>query len=109
MTMESNIKPKLYSKIYEMGSFTNILLKDVERALFGRDYELADKILKKGKEINSLEEDIIGHLLKESLSPNDLSRLRLILESVRRTAEYVTDIAEIILNLTVIETVYEVT
>ena len=50
-----------------------------------------------------MEKKTIEHLLEEKLSPNDLSKLRIILESIRRIAEYGTDIAEIVLNLTVIK------
>lgn len=103
LTIENDLKPEFYSKILQMSSFANMLLKDVEKALFGRDYRLAEEILKKGKKIDSLEEKGINQLLKERLSPNDLSKLRIIVESIRRTSEYGTDIAEIILNLTVTE------
>jgi phosphate uptake regulator len=99
LTIEANVDPKLYSKIIQMSSFVSILIKDVGTALFRRDYELAEEVIKKSNEIVSFEDDVLTHLLKSNLSPNDLSRLRIILESIRRTSEYGTDIAEIILNL----------
>lgn len=103
LTLENEIKPEFYSMLLEMSSFASILFTDVEKAFFSLNYGLAEKVLKKGRNIISMEKKTIEHLLEEKLSPNDLSKLRIILESIRRIAEYGTDIAEIVLNLTVIK------
>lgn len=52
-------------------------------------------------ETEKLETDIEKQIYKQNLSPEDMSALRLILESLRRIGEYATDIAEIVLNMTV--------
>ena len=49
----------------------------------------------------ALEAEIEKHIYKQNLSPEDISGLRLVLESLKRIGEYGTDIAEIVLNLTV--------
>ena len=52
-------------------------------------------------ETEKLETDIEKQIYKQNLSPEDMSALSLILESLRRIGEYATDIAEIVLNMTV--------
>jgi hypothetical protein len=39
--------------------------------------------------------------ISKKLEPTKLSNIRIIIESIRRTAEYAGDIAEIVLNLNV--------
>ncbi len=53
----------------------------------------------KAKEIIRLEKDAV--LSSEKSEMKEIASLRLLIESVRRTAEYASDIAEIVLNLTV--------
>ncbi|MCJ7425219.1 DUF47 family protein [Candidatus Bathyarchaeota archaeon] len=42
---------------------------------------------------------------EERIPPKELSAIKIIVESIRRTAEYSSDIAEIVLNLTVIDAI----
>ncbi|MEM4245954.1 MAG: phosphate uptake regulator PhoU, partial [Candidatus Bathyarchaeia archaeon] len=85
IAMEGPMPPGLYSRIRVMNSFAITLLKDVEKALFSRDYALAERIIERRKGIEAMEEEAIKTLLAERLTPGDLSKLRIILESVRRT------------------------
>ena len=62
---------------------------------------VADRVLARQDETEKLETDIEKQIYKQNLSPEDMSALRLILESLRRIGEYATDIAEIVLNMTV--------
>jgi len=68
-------------------------------ALFKRDYTLADSVVELAKQAPKYEKEILE--IAEKLRAKDLSSLRVILEDIRRTAEYAGDIAEIVLNLTV--------
>ena len=74
------------------------------KSLFGHDYHLAEGVISEKEEISSLESRLVDHLLKEKLPASDLSAIRLISESLRRIGEYATDIAEVVLNLTVQKT-----
>jgi phosphate uptake regulator len=71
------------------------------RALFSGDYQLAEIVLKDKEKMLELESKLVERLLRERLPATDLSALRLISESLRRIGEYATDIAEVVLNLTV--------
>ena len=74
------------------------------KALFTDDYELAENVILEKEEISALENKLVERLLKEKLPAGDLSAVRLILESLRRIGEYATDVAEVVLNLTVQKT-----
>ncbi len=77
------------------------------KALFTQDYHLAEKVILEKETISSLESKLVEHLLRERLPGADLSGIRLITESLRRIGEYATDIAEVVLNLTVQKTLDE--
>jgi phosphate uptake regulator len=68
-------------------------------ALFKRDYEAAEDSIERTKDILALEKEAIA--ASHKIAIEEAASLRLIIESVRRTAEYAADIAEIVLNLTV--------
>jgi phosphate uptake regulator len=62
---------------------------------------MADCVLGRQDRAKELEAEIEKQIYRQNLSPEDISGLRLILESLKRIGEYATDIAEIVLNLTV--------
>jgi phosphate uptake regulator len=75
------------------------------QALFTRDYQLAESVLEDREKISERESKLVERLLREEIPPGELSALRLISESLRRIGEYATDIAEVVLNLTVQESI----
>jgi phosphate uptake regulator len=68
-------------------------------ALFRRDFELADSVIAKANKITSLEKKAL--LSSKETNLEEAANIRLVIESVRRIAEYSMDIAEIVLNMTV--------
>ncbi|MEM3479680.1 MAG: PhoU domain-containing protein, partial [Candidatus Bathyarchaeia archaeon] len=69
-------------------------------SLFKRDYLLAEETISRAKKIALMEAEAIKAITEKAgktISP----ALRMILESIRRTGEYSSDIAEIVLNLNV--------
>jgi phosphate uptake regulator len=68
-------------------------------ALFRRDYNLAEKAIDEAKTIFALEKKAL--LSSKETEIDDVANIRLVIESVRRIAEYSMDIAEIVLNMTV--------
>lgn len=87
-------------KISDMSSFAVSAFDDSTKALYKKDYLLADNVVTKAKTIAHMENEIIKATAKK-LEPSEVSNIRMILESIRRTAEYASDIAEIILNLNI--------
>jgi phosphate uptake regulator len=65
-------------------------------ALFRQDFNKAEKIIEQKKDILTLEKQAVFY---SQVDVEDFAYLRLIIESLRRTAEYASDIAEIVLNL----------
>ena len=79
------------------------VLQNSVEALLRRDYHLADKTVDTAENIRTLEDEVMAAL--EEGNMHDQANIKLALESIRRTAEYASDIAEVAIN----ETISEVT
>jgi len=90
-------------KIANMCSFALEVLDDACLSMFKRDYEAADRAIEKARKIEDMERAILGSGSRPR-DINELYRIKLITENVRRVAEYASDIAEIVLNMTVQQT-----
>jgi len=87
----------------ELGTISESALKvfeDAVESLFDEDYAAADGVLERAEETRKMEAGAIQKIIKNA-SPEDVPALRLIIESILRTAEYGTDIAETVLNMTI--------
>jgi phosphate uptake regulator len=98
------LTPRLAVRIRELSEFSSTLFQEASQALFRSDYSMADRVLARQDQAGKLEAEIEKQIYKQNLPPEDISGLRLVLESLRRIGEYGTDIAEIVLNLTVSKT-----
>jgi len=101
------IKPideEVYSSTLRFHSFTHDLLEDSLKALFGRNYRLADGTISRFMSTGlQLENDAINLLMSKRLEPHIAAVIRLILSNSRKMMEYARDIAEVTLNRTVEE------
>jgi len=86
-----------------LAQFSYKVMESALQALFAHDYELAEKTLLEKDKMAVLESKLLDRLVKEKLPPNDLSATTLISDSLRRIGEYASDVAEVVLNLTVEE------
>lgn len=87
----------------ELGMLSEAALEVFEasvEALFDDDYSAADGALGRAEELRGLEAGAIQKVIKHS-PQGDVAALRLIIESIMRTAEYGADIAEIVMNMTI--------
>jgi phosphate uptake regulator len=100
ITMDKKIDDYTAQKISNMSSFAVTVFDDSTKALYKKDYALADNAVARAKTIVKMENEILKAIAKRVESP-EVSNMRMILESIRRTAEYASDIAEIVLNLNV--------
>jgi len=80
------------------------VLGDSVESLLKPDYQLADKTVDNVEGIYNLEKDALS-LLESSKSVHDGGTLKLIVEDIRRTAEYASDIAEAAINETISEVI----
>jgi phosphate uptake regulator len=97
------INKDVVEKIEDMCSFALGVLDDACLSMFKRDYESADRAIEKARKIDEMERAILRSVSK----PRDVSelyRIKLITENIRRVADYASDIAEIVLNMTVQQT-----
>jgi phosphate uptake regulator len=98
LALKNPLSDATLQKIEKMSNLSVEMFNTAMEALFREDYNSAESIITSIKEISALEKN-------EALSPQmdieDAANLRLIIESIRRTAEYACDIAEIVLNLSV--------
>jgi phosphate uptake regulator len=101
LRLERRVEPALFRKITAMSAFAASLFEDAVESLFKGDYESAEKVIEREEVIRSLENQAVRQMLRKA-SREDVITLRLITESLRRMAEHTSDIAEIVLNLTVI-------
>jgi phosphate uptake regulator len=101
--MKQRLNRETVDKIAAMSNFSLEVLDDACLSMFKRDYEAADRAIEKARKADELEKAI----LRTASKPRDASelyRIKLITENVRRVAEYASDIAEIVLNMTVQQT-----
>jgi predicted RNase H-related nuclease YkuK (DUF458 family) len=68
-------------------------------ALFRHDFNLAESVIEKISQVHKLEKETVFFLQNAKIE--EIANLRLVIESVRRTAEYASDISEVVLNLNV--------
>lgn len=98
--MRRPLNKDVVDKISNMCSFALEVLDDACLSMFTRDYEAADRAIEKAHRIDDLERAILRSVTRPK-DVNDLYRIKLITENVRRVAEYASDIGEIVLNMTV--------
>ncbi len=85
--------------IQEMNEVAISAFETSIESLFRLDYDLADSVIAKANKIVSLEKKAL--LSSKETDIEEASNIRLVIESVRRIAEYSMDIAEVVLNMTV--------
>jgi phosphate uptake regulator len=97
--LSKQLETETIEKLEEMSNIAISMFETAIEALFRQDYALAESIVEKTKEVISLEKEAV--VSSQKMDVEDAPHVRLIIESIRRTAEYASDIAEIVLNLTV--------
>ena len=99
--LQEKLTPRLADRIKELSGFFSLQFLEASESLFQSDYSMADRVLARQDRVDPLELDIERQIYKQNISLEGISRLRLILESLERIGDYGTDIAEIVLNVTV--------
>lgn len=79
-----------------------IIFENSLDALFSQSYQGASDVIMAAKEIRDMEAEKTQTIMKHE-APDTVPLLRLILESIIRSAEYGADIAEAVLNMTVLK------
>ena len=88
-------------KVEKMSEHALRVLTDSVEALLRRDYQLADKTADLVDGIHPLSRDVLESM--ESAKIQEIANSKLVVEAIRRTAEYAGDIAEAAMNETINE------
>lgn len=99
LLLRKSINHEILEKLENMSSLAITMFETAIESLFREDFDLAESVVQKTKEVTSIEKEAMISFQKIGIE--EIGSLRLLIESVRRTAEYATDIAEIVLNLNV--------
>jgi phosphate uptake regulator len=102
ITVRNPVTEEVFKAFREMSTHALSGFEDSINALFSKDYALADEVVERMEQIEDFEKKVIVEILKKNFDAEMASSLRLIIESVKRTAEYGSDIAEVVLNLTIL-------
>jgi phosphate uptake regulator len=97
--LKEKIPKNIFTGVEKMSLLALSVLGDSIAAFLARDYVLADKTVDKAGSIQELEDEVVSAMEKDKI--HDMASIKLVLEDIRRTAEYASDIAEAALNETI--------
>ncbi len=99
LLMKDPLSGALLDRISQMSNLSISMFESSMEALFKRDFALAESVIEEISQVQKLEKEAV--LASKSIGVEEIANLRLLIESVRRTAEYASDISEVVLNLNV--------
>ena len=99
LQLKSKLPEEMLSNIRKLSDLALSFFERSSQALFKRDYGAAEKMILDASAIDESVKDLLKIINAASASEQSYVA-RLIVEDIKRTAEYATDIAEIVLNLT---------
>jgi len=99
LLLKEPISGELVDKLGQLSDLANSMFESSVEALFKRDFNLAETVIEKLAAVHKLEKETV--ICSQTAKSDEVVSLRLIIESVRRTAEYASDISEVVLNLNV--------
>ncbi len=99
LLLKEQINDGFSEKLTALSTMANSMFESAMDALFRRDFNLAESVIEKLSQVHKLEKEAV--LSIQNIKTEDAVNLRLVIESVRRTAEYASDISEVVLNLNV--------
>ncbi len=102
-TLAGRISARTLDGVKRMSSLSRKVFEDSVNALLRLDAKLANASISSTKAVLELEDKISKEVLAPRMDANTVASLKLTLESVRRVAEYGSDVAEISIDLTVKE------
>ncbi len=99
LLLKEPVNEEVLEKISELSSLADSMFESAVEALFKHDFNLAESVIEKLTLVHKLEKETV--LCTQTAKIEEIVNLRLLIESVRRTAEYASDISEVVLNLNV--------
>ena len=99
LLLKEQVNEELLAKMDQLSILANSMFESAMDALFRHDFNLAESVIEKLSQVHKLEKETV--FLLPNAKIEEMVNLRLIIESIRRTAEYASDISEVVLNLNV--------
>ncbi len=99
LLMKAPLSKDLLERVRQMSHLAISMFESAVEALFKKDFKLAESVIEKISQVQKLEKEAV--FASKNLGVEQIVNLRLLIESVRRTAEYASDISEVVLNLNV--------
>jgi phosphate uptake regulator len=99
LSLKNPVNPELLERIKKLSGVAISMFESSIEALFKHDYNQAESILEKLSQIHKLEKEAV--ISSHAVNIEEIPNVRLLIESIRRTAEYASDISEVVLNLNV--------
>ena len=99
LLLKESVNAELMEKISQLSALADSMFETSMDALFRHDFNLAENVIEKLSQVHKLEKETV--LNAQNVKIEEIANLRLLIESVRRTAEYASDISEVVLNLNV--------
>jgi phosphate uptake regulator len=97
--LKDPVNEELLERISQLSGLAISMFESSMEALFKHDFNMAEAVIEKLSQVHKLEKETV--LYSHNAKIEEIVSLRLLIESVRRTAEYATDISEVVLNLNV--------
>ncbi|MCD6536393.1 MAG: phosphate uptake regulator PhoU [Thaumarchaeota archaeon] len=92
---------KIIDKISKMGELALKIYENAVLSLFRSNIKQANKVITEVGGISRIEKELVRMIFEARLDTETAIGLRLVIESLRRIAEYGADIAEIVINLAI--------
>jgi len=99
LLLKKPIDEEIFKNLHEMSNLSISMFENAIESLFRLDFNLAESVIQKTKDVKFTMKEAL--LSSKKIGIEEIANVRLVIESLRRTAEYSSDIAEIVLNLTV--------
>lgn len=99
LLLKEPVNDELLERIDKLSKIATSMFENSIEALFKHDYNLAESVIEKTPQIHKLEKEAV--ISSKNVKIEEIANMRLLIESVRRTAEYAGDISEVVLNLNV--------
>ena len=103
LKIEEKLPEDLATDLLEYASFARNVLNDAVKAFEKVDSELAQLVMDRALEVPAKETELLIKIVGVKLSPITVAELRIVVDSIRRVAEYSADISEITIHLGVEE------
>ena len=99
LLLKKELNNKTINHLEKMSEISISMFETAIESLFRQDYLLAESIVEKIREVMIIEKKAVASM--QTMDIQEAPHVRLIIESIRRIAEYASDIAEVVLNLSI--------